>query len=503
MKMLPEDLVIDDPQWILSQPSIWRYMRKFCTLYKFECNGVIYHIQRDSYQSNQDTLTKENAHEEAPNDIVQNDQDEPDDDGLVDILPKTSDSRQELQDPPQDSRQAEEAAEMFDKLNTDDTDQDRPPITASPAKQVDVITVTSKDSPQSSLGGINSNESPVIKSSDSNPTRKTNPAYIRHGDQTKNRPGEMSVKHKLYGDLEGVPSDSPDQSTPRSPANSTLNGRILDQNNPDELPVISRQVPSKSKKSVQFAQGPDPKSVGFRTSARPRGTPIPSVPSFRSSGEHSRLPPGHVPNTYVRTSNDLTSNNTSFKTYTTPPFTEPNNTRSQGPRTSAPTGGHGNGDDDDDDDDSHSDAGRPSNDNGGIPDPGYDDGDTSHHSSSRNYHGDSSGSHGGRRNDGGPDRYGNGGPGREAEVMDDMTAEDMEIVTMEDAVMTPATTVVDMAAAVVYIDVEDPEEAMMALEEEAEAADPEVDLRALLASFQALLKTSFEDRNGTCLPSRT
>lgn len=86
--------------------------------------------------------------------------------------------------------------------------------------------------------------------------------------------------------------------------------------------------------------------------------------------------------------------------------------------------------------------------------------------------------------------------GGEAEVMDDMTAEDMEIVTMEDAVMTPATTVVD-------IDVEDPEEAMMALEEEAEAADTEVDLPALLASFQALLKTSFEDRNGTCLPSRT
>ena len=94
--------------------------------------------------------------------------------------------------------------------------------------------------------------------------------------------------------------------------------------------------------------------------------------------------------------------------------------------------------------------------------------------------------------------------GEEAEVMDDnMTAEDVEIVTMEDAVMTPATTVVDMAAAVVYIDVEDPEEAMMALEEEAEAADTEVDLPALLASFQALLKTSFEDRNGTCLPSRT
>ena len=93
--------------------------------------------------------------------------------------------------------------------------------------------------------------------------------------------------------------------------------------------------------------------------------------------------------------------------------------------------------------------------------------------------------------------------GGEAEVMDDMTAEDMEIVTMEDAVMTPATTVVDMAAAVVDIDVEDPEEAIMALEEEAEAADPEVDLPALLASFQALLKTSFEDRNGTCLPSRT
>ena len=406
VSLLPDELPVDDPLAIIDNPPVWRYMQTFCAHYRFLPHGVIQQQQRDFPTKPIQTPTNASSLDQGTTDTTQdpsNDQDEPDGDGFLEISPTRQVLQdQDLQDPPQDSRNADKATTMFEQIDTGDgrnkmdadnnPAQDRPPFSKSPGNQVGLITLNNNDSPQSSLGN---KDSQGTKSPMNDQGPKTSSPYTRLPKHSGSRPGEMSVEHPLFGTLDGVPSDSPERSN-KPPSNSE--GRT--------------RPPTKS---VHFAQGPNPKDgVGFRPRPPPRSPHIPSAPSFRSPGPHHRLPPGQVPNTYIHTDSSTTANNTSYDTYVTPEFTDAHTntqrdeshantrtyTRSDNVRTSAPAG---DGDDGDDDDDPSDDGNQP-------PRPPFDNDDGDHSNRGTPPHHTNSTGH---YNDGYGNRsHGNGGPGR-------------------------------------------------------------------------------------------